>query len=42
MSAGPDNTEKPLTKAVDEEASKEHRIRITLTSLNVPALEKGS
>jgi hypothetical protein len=41
MSAGPDTTEKPLTKMVDEEAAKEHRIRITLTSLNVPSLEKG-
>ena len=40
MSIGPDSTEKPMTKMVDEEAAKEHRIRITLTSLNVENLEK--
>lgn len=41
MSVGPDLTEK-VAKLVDEEASKEHRIRITLTSLNVENLEKGN
>ena len=40
MSIGPDTTEKTMTKMVDEEAVKEHRIRITLTSLNVASLEK--
>ncbi len=42
MSLGPDTTEKPLAKMLDEEATKEHRIRITLTSLNVENLEKGA
>ena len=41
MSVGPDSVEKPMEKMVDEEAAKEHRIRITLTSLNVANLEKG-
>lgn len=42
MSAGPADVsvEKPVAKMVDEEAAKEHRIRITLTSLNVENLEK--
>jgi small subunit ribosomal protein S20e len=42
MSAGPTDVsvEKPVAKMVDEEAAKEHRIRITLTSLNVENLEK--
>mmetsp|Transcript_65714 Transcript_65714/g.148284 ORF Transcript_65714/g.148284 Transcript_65714/m.148284 type:complete len:126 (-) Transcript_65714:370-747(-) len=40
MSLGPDSTEKPITKMVEDEAQKEHRIRITLTSLNVENLEK--
>jgi hypothetical protein len=40
MSLGPDTTEKPMAKMIDEEAEKVHRIRITLTSLNVENLEK--
>jgi hypothetical protein len=30
-----------MAKMLDEDAGKEHRIRITLTSLNVENLEKG-